>query len=94
MSDQTETQLAEVLGQVGGTLDQILETQRERTRSMIEWHAADIKFRQELIQSQQAILASAKGEQRVRRLAQAIIVVAGVIALLVITVSWVAGWRP
>lgn len=93
MSDHPDKLLLEALNRIASTLDQLLEVQRERARVAAESNAAELKLRQDLLKSQQDALVINKVEQRVRRTAQTILVVAGAIALMTLMVSWFMGGR-
>jgi phosphohistidine phosphatase SixA len=91
MSDQEHKQLADELKRIGDILERILESQTQRTQATAEWQASDLKFRQELIQGQQAILDSTQTGQRIQRRAIWVIVIAGVVAISLLIGSRLIG---
>lgn len=91
MSDQEHKQLADELKRIGDILERILESQTQRTQAAAEWQASDLKFRQELLQGQQAVLDSTKTGQRIQRRATWVIVIAGVVAISLLIGSMLVG---
>lgn len=95
MTDQTDKQLAEVLNRIELTLAQILDAQRERTKSENEWVAADIRLREEQAKGQRALLEHNVAAQRTQKrtllgmgMLAAVMLIVGV---GLITESW---WMP
>lgn len=91
MSDQENKQLADELKRIGDILERILESQTQRTQATAEWQAADLKFRQEVLQGQQAVLDSTKAGQRIQRRATWVIVIAGIVAVSLLIGSRLVG---
>lgn len=95
MTDQTDKQLAEVLNRIELTLAQMLDAQRERTKSECDWIAADIRLREEQAQGQRALLENNVAVQRAqRRTLLGMGMLAAVMLLIgigLITESW---WMP
>lgn len=91
MSDQEHQQLAGELKRIADTLERILESQTQRTQAAAEWQDADLKFRQEVLQGQQAVLDSTKTGQRIQRRATWVIVIAGVVAISLLIGSRLVG---
>jgi hypothetical protein len=93
MSDQENKQLVGEMKRIGDILEQILESQTQRAQAAADWQAADLKFRQELMQGQQAVLDSTRVGQRIQRRATWVIIIAGVIAIsLLIGSRLIGGW--
>ncbi|AXW48534.1 hypothetical protein CJO91_13035 [Ralstonia solanacearum] len=93
MTDQEHMQLAGELKRIGDILERILESQTQRTQAAAEWQAADLKFRQELLQGQQAVLDNTQTGQRIQRRATWVIVIAGVVAISLLIGSMLVGGR-
>lgn len=95
MTDQENRQVSEVLGKIELTLSQMLDTQREGSKTQSDWIAADLRLREELLKSQKALIES---NRITRRTYQRTLVVMGMLAgvmLLIgvglITEPW---WLP
>jgi len=64
MTDLETKQTAELLGKIELTLAQMLDSQRERTKSEIDWFANDIRLREEQIKGQRALMDYNRAAQR------------------------------
>jgi len=95
MTDQDNKQTAELLGKIELTLSQMLESQRERSKSESDWFAADIRLREEQINGQRALIEQNRAAQRAHMRSMLLTGMLAAVMLLIglglITEPW---WMP
>lgn len=95
MTDQENKPIAEALGKIELTLVQMLDAQRESSKSHNEWIAADIRLREELLRTQKSLIESnGITRQSYRRTLLLMGMLAGIMLLIglgLITERW---WLP
>lgn len=64
MTEQENRKIAEALGKIELTLAQMLDTQREGSKSQNDWFAADIRLREEFIENQRTLIETNRAAQR------------------------------
>lgn len=95
MTDLETKQTAELLGKIELTLAQMLDSQRESTKSESDWFANDIRLREEQIKGQRALMDYNRAAQRSQNRAiffmGMLAAVMLVIGIGMITEPW---WKP
>jgi hypothetical protein len=95
MTDLETKQTAELLGKIELTLAQMLDSQRERTKSESDWFANDIRLRDEQIKGQRALMDYNRAAQRSQNRAIFFMGMLAAVMLVVgigmITEPW---WKP
>lgn len=64
MTEQENKQITEALGKIELTLAQMLDTQREGSKSQNAWFAADIRLREEFVENQRTLIEANRAAQR------------------------------